>query len=163
MPVTIAKRLNCSSTSKADQRLQRPGRPAPAPTLTWPAGNRPRARALDAGVEVAVDDVVPGAARAAHDEGADEEEDDAPADCAASRGDAAASAADHQHGISSSHDPIGRSRRASRKIGPRPAAAQAYRPSCRSHRQRGRPRRSSERDHRARTLPFSVSKVLRPS
>ena len=41
-------------------------------------------------------------------------------------------------------------------------AAHAYRPSCRSHRQRGPPRRSSGRGHRVRTLPFSVSKVLPP-
>src|SRR3954469_21064966 len=40
--------------------------------------------------------------------------------------------------------------------------ARAYRPSCRSRRQRGQWRRSSERDHRVRTLPFSVSKVLPP-
>src|SRR5207237_7909161 len=40
--------------------------------------------------------------------------------------------------------------------------AHAYRPSCRSRRQHGRPHRSFEIDHRASTLPFSVSKVLPP-
>src|ERR1700682_2347774 len=40
--------------------------------------------------------------------------------------------------------------------------ARGCRPSCRSHRQRGRWRRSSWTGHRARTLPFRVSKVLPP-
>src|SRR5438128_3663013 len=50
--------------------------------------------------------------------------------------------------------------------------APAYRPSCRSHRQRGRRRRSSSEGywdegyggsgHRVRTLPFIVSNVLPP-
>jgi hypothetical protein len=35
--------------------------------------------------------------------------------CSVSRAMPVASAADHQHGISSSHDPIGRSKRASRR------------------------------------------------
>ena len=38
MPTPIAKPLNCSSTSKSDQRLQRPGTPAPPARLTWPDG-----------------------------------------------------------------------------------------------------------------------------
>src|SRR5260370_36673446 len=41
-------------------------------------------------------------------------------------------------------------------------AARECRPSCRPRRQRGSPRRSSDPDHRARTLPFRVSKVLPP-
>jgi hypothetical protein len=41
-------------------------------------GNRPRARALDPPVEITVDEIVPGAARAAHDEGADEEQQHVP-------------------------------------------------------------------------------------
>ena len=49
--------------------------------------------------------------------------------------------------------------RAANRAATRPA--HACRPSCRSHRQRGRSRRSSEL-HRVRTLPFSVSKVLPP-
>ena len=40
--------------------------------------NRPRARALDPRVEIAVDDVVPGATGPAHGEGADEEQEDVP-------------------------------------------------------------------------------------
>src|SRR5215218_1491366 len=45
--------------------------------------------------------------------------------------------------------------------------APSDRPSCRSHPQRGRPRRSLEQndlppDHRVSTLPFSVSKVVPP-
>src|SRR5258708_27607920 len=41
-------------------------------------------------------------------------------------------------------------------------AARACRPNCRSRQQRGSPRRSSDPDHRARTLPLRVSKVLPP-
>src|SRR5262249_59066126 len=40
--------------------------------------NRARTRALDPCVEVAIDDIVPGAARPAHGEGADEEEGEVP-------------------------------------------------------------------------------------
>ena len=80
-----------------------------------PGGNRTRARALDAAVEIAIDDVVPGAAGAAHGEGADEEQREMQEVrrrlCAAT----AASADDHQHGNSNSQEPIGRSRRASRR------------------------------------------------
>ena len=43
-----------------------------------PGRDRPRAGALDAGIEVAVGDVVPGAAGTAHHEGADEEQCDRP-------------------------------------------------------------------------------------
>ena len=74
MPSRIVKRLNCSSTSKPDQRLQRRETPPPRVTLTWPDGiGRERVRAT-LRVEIAVEDVVPGAARAAHHEGADEEQ-----------------------------------------------------------------------------------------
>ena len=47
-------------------------------TLTAPLGIGPRARALDLAVEIAVGDVVQGAAGAAHRHGADAEEGDEP-------------------------------------------------------------------------------------
>ena len=43
-----------------------------------PGWNRSRARALDSPVEIAIDDVVPGAAGTAHREGTDQEKDDVP-------------------------------------------------------------------------------------
>ena len=113
----IVKRLNWSSTSA--------GRPAPAATRNSQRLPRasPRRRAaaaprpLDLRVEVAVDDVVVGAAGAAHGDRADQKQQEVPDDGRGQRSPAAmraASAADHQHGHSSSHQPIGRSQRASR-------------------------------------------------
>ena len=77
MPVQTVKPLNCSSTASptsacSDQKDRR------RRDAHLPGRDRPRARALDHGVEVAVDDVVPGAAGAAHGEGADEEQHDVP-------------------------------------------------------------------------------------
>ena len=73
MPIRIVNGLNCTSTSKPDQRLQNQKRHRLFDRhLT--RRDRPRARALDLGVEIAVGDVVPGAAGAAHREGADEEQ-----------------------------------------------------------------------------------------
>ena len=77
MPATIVKRLNCSSTSKPDQRLQHQEHRRP-PDAHLSGRNRPRARALDPGVDVAIDEVVPGAAGAAHHDGADQEQHDVP-------------------------------------------------------------------------------------
>ena len=111
----MVKRLNCSSTASPIERLHHQERRRLGDAHL--AGrDRPRARALDPRVDVAVDDVVPGAAGAAHREGADEEQQRHARDLApASRACTAASPADHQHGISSSQEPIGRSSRASRR------------------------------------------------
>ena len=62
-----------------------PGRPAPAAGSTWPEGSgRERVRST-LRVEVAVDDVVVGAAGAAHGDRADQEQQQVPRDRAAAR------------------------------------------------------------------------------
>ena len=75
-------------------------------------GQRTAAGALDSAVELAIEDVIIGRARAAHGDRADQEErqvsDNRPL-CSASP----ASAAPCQHGASSNCQPIGRSSRAS--------------------------------------------------
>ena len=77
MPVTTVKRLNWISTSKADESL-RHHEERGLRDRDLPRRNRPRARALDASVEIAIDQVVPRAAGAAHGKRADEEQDDMP-------------------------------------------------------------------------------------
>ena len=75
MPSAIVKRLNEISTAKPTSACsEQEADGLHDADLT--GRNRPRARALDAAVEIAVDDVVPGAAGAAHGEGADEEQRD---------------------------------------------------------------------------------------
>ena len=77
MPVMIAKRLNCTAPP-IRSAPGRPGRPSPAACLPVPPGSAVTA-SVRPGVEVAVGDVVPGAAGATHDEGADEEQHHQPA------------------------------------------------------------------------------------
>ena len=109
--------------------------------------DRPRARALDAGVEIAVDDVVPGAAGAAHGEGADEEQDDVPEIDLACRHEPR-----RARGTTSTASAAARSRSAGRGG---PAADRAAsmrgrgrRPNFRSNRRRA-PRRGSSRQRAA--------------
>ena len=73
MPSAMVKPLNVISTAKPISACRTRNKAAWA-TLTWPDGiGRERVRST-AAVEIAVDDVVPGAAGAAHGEGADEEQ-----------------------------------------------------------------------------------------
>ena len=157
----IAKRLNCSSTASpisacSDQERQR------LRHAHLPCRDRPRPRPLDPGIEIAVGDVVPGAARAAHHEGADEEQHDDERQLARRRARCRRRAPPTTSTASAAARirSAGRNGRAADRAATR--TARAYRPSCRWHRQRGPWRRSSEPGHRVRTLPFSVSKVLPP-
>ncbi len=77
MPVGDREAVELEQHREPDQRLRRQegGRRRDAHLSRR---DRPRARALDLGVEIAVDDVVPGAAGAAHGEGADEEQHHVP-------------------------------------------------------------------------------------
>ena len=147
MPSRIVKRLNCSEHDRptsacSDEKHRRR-------LHAHLAGrDRARARARDLRVEVAVDDVVPGAARAAHHEGADEEQQRHARDWgrgarprwqrARPTTSTAAAAAMRRS--------AGRRARAAGRGGAR--AARAYRPSFRSSRRRGR-----SFAHRASTLP----------
>ena len=111
----MVKRLNCSSTSEPDQRLGDEKR-CGLRDADLSGRDRARARALDQGVEIAVDDVVPGAAGAAHGEGADEEQREVPqARQRVMRRDGRESRPTTSTACSSSQEPIGRSRRARRK------------------------------------------------
>jgi len=70
--VAIAKAVELHQHDEADQRLRDQERGGLSDAHL--AGrDRPRTGAFNAAVEIAVDDVVPGAAGAAHREGADEE------------------------------------------------------------------------------------------
>jgi hypothetical protein len=77
MPSAMAAQLKVSRMQKATSAWIRPRR-RPAAHVTWPEGIGREAGARDAAVEIAVGDVVPGAARAAHQEGADGAADDDP-------------------------------------------------------------------------------------
>ena len=78
MPVAMAKRLNCSNTTSPTSACSTRNRTRACARLTWPDGiGRERVRST-AAIEVAVDDVVPGAAGAAHRERADEEQHEVP-------------------------------------------------------------------------------------
>ncbi len=86
---------------------------------------------------------------------------------ATSRAIPAASAADHQHGSSSSHEPIGRSKRARRRYGRDHAGARES--TQLPVESATRPLASliavampTQRDQRESTLPLMVSKVLPP-
>ena len=144
MPVTTAKRLNCSSTA----------RPISACTTQehkrlrhahLSRGYRPRPRPFDHGIEIAVGDVVPGAARAAHGKGADEEQRDDRAAIGRARGRCRRRARPTTSTASATarNRSDGRDGRAADKAAT--TTARGYRPSCRSHRQHGPPRRSSRR------------------
>src|SRR5581483_7805891 len=116
MPVQIAKRLNCSSTTRPI-RAWTTRKTRPCVTLTWPDGiGRERVRSTFASRSRSVMSFqVQPAPRMAK----------APMkNNAMSRGSGrswcawpAASATDHQHGIKSSQEPIGRSSRASLRYG----------------------------------------------
>ena len=75
MPSPIVKPLKRDQHGKADQRLQ-DQKQRGLGDADLAGRNGTRAGALDAAVEIAIDDVVPGAAGAAHGEGADEEQGD---------------------------------------------------------------------------------------
>ena len=98
---------------EADERL-RDEEELRLPDAHLAARDRPRPRAGDGGVDVAVDDVVVGAAGAAHGDRTDQEEARGARGSGARPAASAASADDHQQGKSRSHQPIGRSSRASR-------------------------------------------------
>ncbi len=73
MPSAMAKVLNEMQHGQPRERLQ--GEEDRGRQHAHLAGrDRPRARPLDAAVEIAIDDVVPGAAGAAHRKRADEEQ-----------------------------------------------------------------------------------------
>ena len=74
----MVKRLNWTRTSEADQAEGGERRRWLADTMTWPEGIGPAGGAGDPGIVIAVDNVVVGAAGAAHDEGADEEQREVP-------------------------------------------------------------------------------------
>ena len=155
MPIRIVNGLNCTQHGKADQRLQHQERHCLFDGhLT--RRDRPRARALDLGVEIAVGDVVPGAAGAAHREGADEEQQAMP------RIGIGFAGGDRSE---PGRPPAGQQQQpgADRAVEPRQAqiglearTVRPYRPSCRSNRRRG-PALSLIGSAR---LPVSVSKVL---
>ena len=126
-------------------------RPAPAPPGTRSAAahadlsgrNRPRARALDAGVDVAIDQIVPGAAGAAHDDGADQEQQHVPgigAPGAVGDGGERRRPPARQQQQPPADRPV---ETGQPQIGPQPVAARWCRPSFRSHRRRVRRPRSS--------------------
>ena len=69
MVKTLKASSTASPTSACSDEEDRGPKDADLPGRDWP-----RARALDAAVEIAIDDVVPRAAGAAHGEGADEEQ-----------------------------------------------------------------------------------------
>ena len=114
MPVKIAKRLNCSSTASPISACATRNTNACA-TLTCPAGiGRERVRSTLASRSRSVMSFqVQPAPRI--DESADEEQRHVSGSDLTWPDMPAASAADHQHGINNSHDPIGRSRRESRR------------------------------------------------
>ena len=136
MPVMIAKRLNCSSTASpisACSDQEREG----LRHAHLPRRDRPRPRPLDPGIEVAIGDVVPGAARAAHHEGADEEQHDDERQ----RRDVARRCRRPAPPTTSTASTAARIRSAGRNGRDADKAAtrtaRAYRPSCRWRRQRG--------------------------
>ena len=130
----MAKLLNCSSTSSPTSACMR-GKPRPGGGHL--AGRqRPRAGPLDLAVDVLVDDVVVGAAGAAHGDRADQEQREVPGvgkqrRAAGRRARAwalAASAADHQHGHKQ-QPPADRPVPARKlRIGPQPARQQPVDP-----------------------------------
>ena len=150
MPTTIAKRLNCTSTSKPDQRLhhqEHHGRR----DAHLPGRNRPRARALDLRVDVAIDQIVPGAAGAAHHDGADQEQQHVPGigTRAAGRRWRRAPPTTSRAAAAATSRSAGRGASAGGTAAPR--RARSCRPNFRSHRRRVRSALIS--DHRASGLP----------
>ena len=114
MPVMTAKRLNCSSTTNPI-RAWATRKTAACGTLTCPAGiGRDRVRSTRASRSRSVMSFqvqpAPRMTKAPM-----KNSTITSGNWLTSRAMPAASAADHQHGISSSQDPIGRSRRESRK------------------------------------------------
>ena len=114
MPVMIAKRLNCSSTASPISACST-RKTSACDTLTWPAGiGRDRVRSTLASRSRSVMSFqvqpAPRITKAPMKNSTTTN-----ANWLTSRATPAASAADHQHGISSSQDPIGRSKRASRR------------------------------------------------
>ena len=114
MPVMIAKRLNCSST-RSPISACRTRKANACATLICPAGKgRDRVRSTRASRSRSVMSFqahpAPRMTKAPI-----KNSTITSGNCETSRAMPAASAADHQHGISNSHDPIGRSKRESRK------------------------------------------------
>ena len=114
MPVITAKRLNCSSTASPIRACSTRNAKA-CDALTWPAGiGRDRVRSTLASRSRSVMSFqvqpAPRITKAPMKNSTTTH-----ASRLISCATPAASAADHQHGISSSHDPIGRSRRESRR------------------------------------------------
>ena len=142
MPTPMAKRLNCTSTSRPDQRLhhQEHHRRLHAHLARR---DRPRARALDPCIDVAVDQIVPGAAGAAHDDGADQQQHDVPGigppGAVGDGGERRRPPARQQQ-----QPPADRAVETRQpEIGTRPSRRARCRPSFRSHRRRVRPAGSS--------------------
>ena len=74
MPSAMVKRVKRDQHDQTDQRLQQQEDRGLERRSTWPEGiGRERVRST-LRVEIAIDDVVPGAAGAAHGEGADEKQ-----------------------------------------------------------------------------------------
>ena len=155
-PSAIVKRLKEISTAKPTNACSS-RKPKACLHADLPGWNRPRTRALNAAVEIAVDDVVPGAAGAAHGEGADKEQRDV---------DKARSGAAGGDGGERGRPPAGQQQKPGAD-----RAVQAGEPQVRT-----RPRRRDRVDpvagrvgdrtgrpvHRASGLPFSESSVPRP-
>ena len=113
-PSLMVKALNWISTMKPDERADG-GERQRLGGRDLARRNGPARRARGLRVVVAVDVVVVGAARRAHGERADREQREQPRVGVGRSSATSARPTDHQHGSSSSHKPIGRSRRASRR------------------------------------------------
>ena len=154
MPQHDGEAVELQQHREPDQRL-RHQKGAAACDRHLPGRDRPRARALDPAVEVAIDDVVPGAARAAHREGADQEQDDVPEIDRLARGDGGKSgrppARDEQQPRADRPVEAGEP-----QIGAGPAGREAVDPVA------GRIGDATRVAHRASWLPDSVSKVPKP-